>query len=65
MRELGLLLCNLVTVVHEGIVVFFPSFDYENRVYEHWKSSGILERIIKRKRVFREPRNNMDVESVL
>ncbi|RZC00678.1 ATP-dependent DNA helicase DDX11 isoform X1 [Glycine soja] len=65
MRELGLLLCNLVTVVHEGIVVFFPSFDYENRVYEHWKSSGILERIIKRKCVFREPRNNMDVESVL
>ncbi|XP_022641713.1 ATP-dependent DNA helicase DDX11 [Vigna radiata var. radiata] len=65
MRELGLLLCNLVTVVPEGIVVFFPSFDYENRVYEHWESSGILERITKRKRIFREPRNNMDVESVL
>nr|KYP54202.1 putative ATP-dependent RNA helicase DDX11 [Cajanus cajan] len=65
MRELGLLLCNLVTVVPEGIVVFFPSFDYENRVYENWESSGILERISKRKRVFREPRNNMDVESVL
>ncbi|XP_061359565.1 uncharacterized protein LOC133303640 isoform X4 [Gastrolobium bilobum] len=65
MRELGLLLCNLVTVVPEGIVVFFPSFDYEGRVYENWESSGILERITKRKRVFREPRNNMDVESVL
>ena len=59
------MLCNLVTVVPEGIVVFFPSFDYENSVYEHWESSGILERITKRKRVFREPRNNMDVESVL
>lgn len=65
MRELGLLLCNLVTVVPEGIVVFFPSFDYEGRVYQNWESSGILERITKRKRVFREPRNNMDVESVL
>ncbi|KAK7255379.1 hypothetical protein RIF29_28788 [Crotalaria pallida] len=65
MRELGLLLCNLMTVVPEGIVVFFPSFDYEGRVYENWQSSGILERITKRKRVFREPRNNMDVESVL
>ncbi|TKY64491.1 ATP-dependent RNA helicase DDX11 [Spatholobus suberectus] len=65
MRELGLLLCNLVTVVPEGIVVFFPSFDYESRVYENWEASGILERITKRKRVFREPRNNMDVESVL
>ncbi|KAK7294199.1 hypothetical protein RJT34_17085 [Clitoria ternatea] len=65
MRELGLLLCNLVTVVPEGIVVFFPSFDYESKVYQNWESSGILERITKRKRVFREPRNNMDVESVL
>ncbi|OIW11879.1 hypothetical protein TanjilG_25792 [Lupinus angustifolius] len=65
MRELGLLLCNLVNVVPEGIVVFFPSFDYEGKVYENWKSSGILERITKKKRVFREPRNNMDVESVL
>ncbi|KAL2338079.1 hypothetical protein Fmac_012525 [Flemingia macrophylla] len=65
MREIGLLLCNLVTVVPEGIVVFFPSFDYEDRVYENWETTGILERITKRKRVFREPRNNMDVESVL
>ena len=65
MRELGLLLCNLVTVVPEGIVVFFPSFDYEGKVYENWESSGILERITRRKRIFREPRNNMDVESVL
>ncbi|CAJ2656141.1 unnamed protein product [Trifolium pratense] len=65
MRELGLLLCNLVSVVPQGIVVFFPSFDYESRVYENWESSDILARITKRKRVFREPRNNMDVESVL
>ncbi|CAL0325992.1 unnamed protein product [Lupinus luteus] len=64
-RELGLLLCNLVNVVPEGIVVFFPSFDYESKVYDNWKSSGILERITKKKRVFREPRNNTDVESVL
>ncbi|KAL5072678.1 hypothetical protein RYX36_011662 [Vicia faba] len=65
MRELGLLLCNLITVVPQGIVVFFPSFDYESRVYENWESSDILKRITKKKRVFREPRNSMDVESVL
>ncbi|XP_028771757.1 ATP-dependent DNA helicase DDX11-like isoform X2 [Neltuma alba] len=65
MRELGLLLCNLVTIVPEGIVVFFSSFDYEAKVYEAWESSGILDRITKRKRIFREPRNNTDIESVL
>ncbi|KAF4391808.1 hypothetical protein F8388_017403 [Cannabis sativa] len=63
--ELGLLLCNLTSVVPEGIVVFFSSFDYEGLVYGAWKASGILERILKKKRVFREPRKNTEVESVL
>ncbi|XP_028109836.1 ATP-dependent DNA helicase DDX11 [Camellia sinensis] len=64
-EELGLLLCNLVTVVPEGIVVFFSSFDYEGQVYDAWKASGILARITKKKHVFREPRRNTDVEVVL
>ncbi|KZV26091.1 hypothetical protein F511_06017, partial [Dorcoceras hygrometricum] len=64
-EELGLLLSNLVTVVPEGVVVFFSSFDYEGRVYDSWKASGILSRIMKKKRVFREPRKNTEVEAVL
>ncbi|KAI3786068.1 hypothetical protein L1987_45195 [Smallanthus sonchifolius] len=63
--ELGLLLCNLVTVVPQGIIVFFSSFDYEEHVYNAWKSSGILGRIMKKKRVFREPRKNTEVEIIL
>ncbi|XP_030526173.1 ATP-dependent DNA helicase DDX11 [Rhodamnia argentea] len=64
-EELGLLLCNLVSVVPEGIVVFFSSFEYEEQVYNAWKGSGILDRIRKKKCVFREPRKNADVELVL
>ncbi|XP_058113677.1 uncharacterized protein LOC131256695 isoform X2 [Magnolia sinica] len=64
-EELGRLLCNLVGVVPEGIVVFFSSFEYEGQVYDAWKASGTLARILKKKRVFREPRSNMDVEAVL
>ncbi|KAL8098973.1 hypothetical protein AgCh_031615 [Apium graveolens] len=64
-EELGLLLCNLVTVIPEGIVVFFSSFDYEGQVYDAWKASGILARIMKKKRIFREPRKSTDVETVL
>lgn len=63
--ELGRLLCNLVGVVPEGIVMFFSSFEYEGQVYDAWKASGILARILKKKRIFREPRNSMDVETVL
>ncbi|KAL6584667.1 hypothetical protein OROMI_003956 [Orobanche minor] len=63
--ELGLLLSNLVAVVPEGAVVFFSSFDYESQVYEAWTASGILSRIMKKKRVFREPRKSTDVGAVL
>ncbi|MED6224925.1 hypothetical protein PIB30_088915 [Stylosanthes scabra] len=61
MRELGLLLCNLVTVVPEGILVFFPSFDYKVKCMK----PGNLLGFTRRKHIFREPRNNMDVESFL
>ncbi|KAM2016374.1 hypothetical protein ACFX16_046794 [Malus domestica] len=64
-QELGRLVCNLVTAVPEGIVVFFSSFDYEGQVYDAWEASGILERIKKKKRLFREPRKSTHVESVL
>ncbi|KAF9690009.1 hypothetical protein SADUNF_Sadunf01G0151400 [Salix dunnii] len=64
-KELGILLCNLVAVVPEGIVVFFSSFEYEGQVYDAWKKLGILERVMKKKRVFREPRSNSDVEIIL
>ncbi|KAG8379953.1 hypothetical protein BUALT_Bualt07G0143200 [Buddleja alternifolia] len=64
-EELGLLLSNLVTVVPEGVVVFFSSFDYEAQVYDAWKGSGILSRIMKKKRIFREPRKSTDVEAFL
>ncbi|OVA20353.1 Helicase-like [Macleaya cordata] len=64
-EELGRLLCNLVTVVPEGIVVFFSSFEYEAQVHDTWKASGILARIMKKKRVFREPRSNIDMEAFL
>ncbi|KAL8458240.1 hypothetical protein ACS0TY_035941 [Phlomoides rotata] len=64
-EELGLLLSNLVSVVPEGVVVFFSSFDYESQVYDAWKASGILSRITKKKHIFREPRKSTDVEAVL
>ncbi|KAL1199377.1 Regulator of telomere elongation helicase 1 [Cardamine amara subsp. amara] len=64
-QELGLLMSNLVAVVPEGVIVFFSSFEYETQVHTAWSNSGILRRIMKKKRVFREPRKNTEVEAVL
>ncbi|KAJ0238004.1 hypothetical protein HA466_0245130 [Hirschfeldia incana] len=64
-QELGLLMSNLVAMVPEGVIVFFSSFEYETQVHTAWTNSGILRRIMKKKRVFREPRRNTEVEAVL
>nr|XP_018682572.1 PREDICTED: putative ATP-dependent RNA helicase DDX11-like protein 8 isoform X3 [Musa acuminata subsp. malaccensis] len=64
-EELGRLLCNLVAIVPEGVVVFFSSFDYERRVYDAWKASGLLSKILKKKIVYREPRSSNDIDLVL
>lgn len=64
-EELGRLLCNLVAIVPEGIVLFFSSFDYERRVYDAWKDSGLLSKILKKKIVYREPRSSNDIDLVL
>lgn len=45
--------------------MFFSSFEYEGQVYDAWKTSGILERILKKKLVFREPRKNTEIEIIL
>ncbi|KAF8667014.1 hypothetical protein HU200_053185 [Digitaria exilis] len=64
-EELGRFVCNIVTVVPEGVVMFFSSYDYERRVYDAWTTAGTISKICKKKHVFREPRNSADVEAVL
>ncbi|VAH23357.1 unnamed protein product [Triticum turgidum subsp. durum] len=64
-EELGRFLCNIATIVPEGIVVFFSSYDYEKQVYDAWMASGTISKISKKKHVFREPRSSVDVEMIL
>lgn len=56
---------NLSSVVPEGIVCFFPSFAYEAQVMATWEISTVLSSIQKKKKVFREPRSAVEVESIL
>ena len=54
--ELGRVLSNVVTIVPAGVVVFFPSYDYEQVVFHHLEKSGVMAKISARKAVFREER---------
>lgn len=51
LEELGRLVVNLCSVVPGGIVLFFPSYDYEQLVSVSWEKSGILGRIEAKKKV--------------
>ncbi|CAH3188057.1 unnamed protein product, partial [Porites evermanni] len=63
--ELGRLLINMFAVVPGGVVCFFSSYDYEEQVYTHWQSTGILDKMNARKKVFREPRKASQLDQVL
>lgn len=64
-NELGQLLINFVNVIPDGVVVFFPSYYYLDEVWNHWNKNNILNRIKKKKVLFKEPRNATQVEKIL
>ncbi|XP_051953705.1 ATP-dependent DNA helicase DDX11 [Xyrauchen texanus] len=65
MEETGRVLSNLCNVVPGGVVCFFPSYEYEKRILGHWESTGVLQRLQSKKKIFQEPKKASQVEQVL
>ncbi|CAO3622306.1 unnamed protein product [Cunninghamella blakesleeana] len=68
MDEVGKSILNLCNVVPDGMVCFFSSFTYLDTVYKRWstnESGNILDRISKKKKIFKEPKESNMVDSVL
>ena len=65
LAELGRVLLNLVNIVPGGLVVFFPSYDYEKLVFKHLSSTGVLARLEAKKKVYREPKQSSSLDKVL
>lgn len=65
MTELGQILSNLVNLVPDGLVVFFPSYSFLNALRAKWKETGVLDRWAQKKTVFFEPQDGGSVENVL
>mmetsp|Transcript_61311 Transcript_61311/g.99190 ORF Transcript_61311/g.99190 Transcript_61311/m.99190 type:complete len:266 (-) Transcript_61311:121-918(-) len=65
MEELARVVLNVCNVVPDGVVLFLPSYSYEDQLYKFWESKGYIEKIEKKKKVFREPRSTTDTDAVL
>lgn len=63
--ELGRTVLNICCVVPDGVVLFLPSYSYEEVVSARWKATGILEKIDAKKKFLREPRGSGEVDAVL
>ncbi|KAH9398647.1 DEAD H (Asp-Glu-Ala-Asp His) box helicase 11 [Tyrophagus putrescentiae] len=63
--ETGQAVLKYCQAIPKGVVVFFPSYDYEDLVLKQWQQSGILKRIESCKRVFKEPRKATLTAAVL
>lgn len=65
-RQTGDLLVELCQVIPKGVVVFFPSYDYQEFLLNQWQKSGTLRAIERHnKRIFREPKKASLVPTVL
>ncbi|KAM0752291.1 DNA repair helicase [Meredithblackwellia eburnea MCA 4105] len=63
--ELGTTIANICNIIPKGIVVFVPSYAFLDQIQARWTSSGMLERLSRRKKPFWEPKSSSDVESTL
>lgn len=63
--ELGRTLLNLCNVVPAGIVIFFPSYNYEDIIFKHLDKSGIISKISAKKCIYREPKLASQVNVIL
>nr|XP_027199864.1 ATP-dependent DNA helicase DDX11-like [Dermatophagoides pteronyssinus] len=65
-KETGHLLVDIVKNIPKGIVVFFPSYDYQEFLLKRWSDEGIMKLFEQnQKRIFREPKKNSQVQLIL
>lgn len=61
----GSLLLQLAQNVPDGIVCFFPSYQYMENIVTEWEKSGILQKILRHKLVFLETKDVVETTIAL
>ena len=62
---LGQAVLEICKKVPNGVVLFFPSYSYEAKLVEYWKTTHIYQALLNCKSLIREPKSSTQVESIL
>lgn len=63
--ELAIVFTNICNTVPDGVIVFSPSYHFEEALISRWKATGAFAKIDAKKKIFREPRATFGVDGVL
>ncbi|KZS97147.1 DNA repair helicase [Sistotremastrum niveocremeum HHB9708] len=65
LEEVGRAIFNIINLVPDGMVVFFPSYGYLTAAKGAWQACGLMDKFQLKKKIFFEPQDNNEVEEVL
>ena len=57
-KDLGVTVLQLMSVIPEGIIIFFPSYKTMSTLIDEWIDKGILNKMRNLKNVYIEPKGN-------
>ncbi|TDH64939.1 hypothetical protein CCR75_001550 [Bremia lactucae] len=63
--ELGRILVNLSRIVPGGVVVFFPSYRFEESAVHRWQATKVYDQIQAKKSIYNEPKKSDQLADVL
>ena len=65
MDELGCAIAKVARSVPGGMLVFYPSYRLMDTCYERWEKSGVINKIMQQKRLYREPKHAAEYQMVM
>jgi len=64
-RDYGELIVDVASYVPDGVVCFFTSYSYMERVVQEWEKSGILRQVLEKKLIFIETKDVVETTLAL